>query len=250
MPNYELLTFDAPLALAQAVAGAWLTKIESLGRQHPPHLVALSGGRIAGDFFRTVAENAKRRGVSISGVHFFWGDERCVPPHDPESNYGLAEKWLLQPLQIPATQIHRIRGELPPEEAAREAAAELRRLAPANPAGQPVLDLVFLGMGEDGHIASLFPGTPPQSIPPDAVYWPVTAVKPPPKRITLTFPVISAACEVWVLASGAGKTEALRASLAGTRTPLGRLLEMRPQTRIFTDCGNILATPPKEDEPV
>ncbi len=244
MPNYELLTFDTPLALAQAAAGAWLSKIEGTGRQHQTHLAALSGGRIAGDFFRAAAENAKRRGVSFADVHFFWADERCVPPDDPESNYGLAEKWLLQPLQLPATQIHRIRGELPPEESVRKAEEELRRLA-ANPAGQPVLDLVFLGMGEDGHVASLFPGTPPESIPPTAVYWPVTAVKPPPKRITLNYPGISAAREVWVLASGAGKTEALRASLAGTRTPLGRVLAMRPQTRIFTDCANFVAPSPK-----
>jgi len=243
MPNYELLTFLGPLPLAQAAAEAWLSKIESASRQHHSQLVALSGGRIAGDFFRAVAENARRRSISSAAVQFFWGDERCVPPQDPESNYGLAEKWLLQPLQVSAAQVHRIRGELPPEEAASEAAAELRRLAPANPDGQPVLDLIFLGMGEDGHIASLFPATPPESIPPDAVYWPVTAVKPPPKRITLTYPAIIAAREVWVLASGAGKTEALRASLAGTQTPLGRLLSMRPQTRIFTDSGNILPTP-------
>src|SRR5882724_518771 len=155
MPNYELLTFDAPLALADAAAEAWLSKIESAGRG--PQLVALSGGRIAGDFFRAVAENAKRRSVSFANVHFFWADERCVPPQDPESNYGLAEKWLFQPLHVSATQVHRIRGELPPQEAAQEKAAELRRLAQANPAEQPVLDLVFLGMGEDGHIASLFP---------------------------------------------------------------------------------------------
>src|SRR5437867_1177652 len=142
MANHELLTFDAPLPLAQAAAGAWLSKIESASRQHQSQLVALSGGRIAGDFFRAVAENAPHRSISFAAVHFFWADERCVPPQDPESNYGLAEKWLLRPLQVSATQVHRIRGELPPEEAASEAAAELRRLAPANPDGQPVLDLI------------------------------------------------------------------------------------------------------------
>src|SRR5882672_1674976 len=121
MPNYELLTFDGPLPLAQAAAEAWLSKIESASRQHHSQLVALSGGRIAGDFFRAVAENARRRSISSAAVQFFWGDERCVPPQDPESNYGLAEKWLLQPLQVLPAQVHRIRGELPPEEAASEA---------------------------------------------------------------------------------------------------------------------------------
>src|SRR6185369_924383 len=154
MPNYELLTFDAPLALAEAAAEAWLTKIESANPgPDQRHLVALSGGRIAADFFRALAENAKRRGVLFAGVHFFWADERCVPSRDRESNFGIAQQLLIQPLAIPQAQVHRIRGEIPPVDAAREAAEELRRMAPANSEGQPVLDLVFLGMGEDGHIA-------------------------------------------------------------------------------------------------
>src|SRR6185295_2824437 len=119
MPNYELLAFDAPLALAQAAAEAWLTQIEravlGLDRRY---LVALSGGRIAADFFRAVVENAKRRGVSFAGVHFFWADERCVPPQDRESNFGLAQQLLLQPLGISQAQIHRIRGEIQPGNAA------------------------------------------------------------------------------------------------------------------------------------
>ena len=198
--------------------------------------VALSGGRIAKDFFSAVARLAQERGQSISQVHFFWGDERCVPPDDAESNYRSAEELLFTPLGLPAQNIHRIRGEDEPEQAAREAEAELRCFAQTNASGQPVLDLILLGMGEDGHVASLFPGETEDVMGSPAVYRTVTASKPPPRRITLGYGAIAAAREVWVLASGAGKEEALRESLStGGKTPLARVLRERKLTRIFTD---------------
>ncbi len=198
--------------------------------------VALSGGRIAKDFFSAVAYEAKGRGQPLAHVHFFWGDERCVPPTDEESNYRSAAELLFMPLGLPTRNIHRIRGEEEPDRAAHESEAELRRFAPANAAGQPVLDLVLLGMGEDGHIASLFPGEPEDVINSPAVHRAVTASKPPPRRITLGYAAIAAAREVWVLASGAGKEEALRDSLSPAgETPLARVLRERKQTRIFTD---------------
>ena len=114
----------------------------------------------------------------------------------------------LGPLGIPAHHIHRIRGETPPGAAAAQAETELRDLAPPGQGGQPVLDLVFLGMGEEGHVASLFPGEPPEIVASPAVYRPVTASKPPPRRITLGYPAIAAARQVWVLAAGPGKDQA------------------------------------------
>ena len=202
------------------------------------YTVALSGGRIAKDFFNRVARLTQERGQSLANVHFFWADERCVPPTDAESNYRIATELLFEPFGLSVANIHRIRGEDEPEAAARAVEAELRRIAPANAAGQPVLDLVLLGMGEDGHIASLFPGESEEVMQTPAVYRAVTASKPPPRRITLGYAAIAAAREVWVLASGAGKEAALRESLSpdGT-TPLARVLRGRERTCIFTDLS-------------
>src|SRR5881628_3325128 len=103
MGRYELLTFATPLALAQAAAEAWLTEIQSANLKRP-YCVALSGGRIARQFFSELADRAKKRAVSLEDVHFFWADERCVPPSDVESNFALAEKWLFGPLHVPPHQ--------------------------------------------------------------------------------------------------------------------------------------------------
>ena len=105
-----------------------------------------------------------------------------------------------------------------------------------NAEGRPVLDLIILGMGEDGHVASLFPGAPEEVARCKSVYLPVVASKPPPRRITISFATIAAARQVWVLASGAGKERALRESLsANGKTPLACVLQERARTSIFTD---------------
>jgi 6-phosphogluconolactonase len=159
-----------------------------------------------------------------------------VPPTDPENNFALAQETLLSPLNIPETQIHRIRAETPPESATVAAEAEIKKIAPLTPEGQPVLDLIFLGMGEDGHVASLFPGEPEELINSKPIFRPVVAVKPPPNRITISYSAIAAARQVWVLASGTGKEAALRESLLPEgKTPLARVIQLRPQTKIYTD---------------
>ncbi|SPE53599.1 6-phosphogluconolactonase [Verrucomicrobia bacterium] len=235
MPAYEIITLSSAEELAQTAARKWLTYLRALNSA-TPYVVALSGGRIAGRFFSAAADGAGAFRQLLAPVHLFWSDERCVPPEDPESNFALARKLLLEPLEIPDSQIHRVRGEEEPEAAASHAAGELRGVAPSNAAGQPVLDLVFLGMGEDGHVASLFPGEPEATADDPAIYRPVLAVKPPPRRITMGYLTIAAARQVWVLASGAGKERALRDSLAPEgRTPLARVLKMRSQTTVFTD---------------
>ncbi len=236
MSSFELTRFPSPEQLAATVARLWFQDLMAAGGANA--CVALSGGRIAQLFLRASAELGLRHPGSLSHVHFFWGDERCVPPANPESNYGLARECLLGPLAIPDRQVHRIRGEAEPETAATEAAAELCQLAPRNEHGQPVLDLVFLGMGEDGHVASLFPG---DGLPPgvdEPVFRPVIGSKPPPRRITIGYQPLAAARQVWVLASGAGKREALRNSLApGGLTPLAKVLQSRSATRVFTDVA-------------
>src|SRR5258708_25833142 len=234
MENYELIPFDNALALAQAAAQAWVTKVRG-AVQNRPFLAALSGGRVARDFFSAIVRSARELQTSLAPVHFFWADERCVPPDDAESNFKVANQLLFQPLAIAPDHIHRIRGELSPEEAAREASTDLRSAALAVSRGQPVLDLILLGMGEDGHVASLFPEMPVK-LDSKETYLAVTATKPPPQRITLSYAAIAAAREVWVLASGPGKEEALQKSLMlRGQTPLARVLGMRQNTKIFSD---------------
>jgi 6-phosphogluconolactonase len=230
-----LISFVTQEQLAEAVAGEWLQQLSSAVPAKARYPVALSGGRIARQFYSAIARaNSQRH--ALDAVEFFWGDERCVPPDDPESNFAIANELLFVPLNIPDTHIHRIHGEAPPESAAGQAEAELLEIAPRNDTGQPVLDLIFLGMGEDGHVASLFPEEPEEVRESNAVFRVVTAVKPPPRRITLGYAAIAAARQVWVLASGKGKEIALRNSLdpAG-QTPLARVLRQRFHTRIFTD---------------
>lgn len=250
MDNVELISFATADELASRVAGAWLDEIESASRAGKMHCVALSGGRITQKFFTATVERAKSRSVSFERVHFFWADERCVPPTNPESNFKLANELLFAPLKIAETQIHRIRGEEPPDKAAALASAEIIRIVPtASPFSRrgesrgkgvnllPVLDLIFLGMGEDGHVASLFPDATFQKM--DSVV-PFLVIenspKPPPRRISLSYSAIAAAKEVWALVSGAGKAAALRESLRpGGQTPLARVARSRSQTKIFSD---------------
>ena len=237
MTNIEILTFGDDQKLASAVAEQWLQELES-NPPFPgtPYSVALSGGRIARRLFEAITSHVKARNFSLEPVHFFWGDERCVPPNHPESNFAIANELLLAPLKIPASRIHRVAGEQPPKLAAEQAESELRRIITEDSAGQPVIDLIFLGMGEDGHVASLFPGETEAIMTDKSTYRPVIAVKPPPERITLGYPVIAAARQVWVLASGAGKEQALRQSVsAEAHTPLARALKLRRNTKIFTD---------------
>jgi len=277
--NFELISFATADELAQAAASAWLDEIESANRAGKRHCVALSGGHIARKFFASVGEQAKARKIgdgdtpSLPGnVHFFWADERCVPPDDVESNFKLANELLFLPLKISENQIHRIHGELPPDKAAELATAEIRRVTLSSPsppqkeeragvrrpivsnsnplaptlsplgrgAGvdfQPILDLIFLGMGEDGHVASLFPGESEMAAASKAVYRAIKkSPKPPPNRVTLGYAAMAAARQVWVLVSGTGKKTVLHESLfCKNRTPLARVTQFRTQTKIFSD---------------
>ena len=237
MKNFELIPFASADELAQAVASAWLDEIAAANRAGKRHCVALSGGRIAQKFFTATVEQATARKVSLAPVHFFWADERCVPPDDDESNFAIARKFLFMPLKIVDAQIHRIRGEASPEAAAKAAATEISKIVPVNETGQPVLDLIFLGMGEDGHVASLFPGEPDVLISDRAIYRAVkNSPKPPPNRVTLGYAVIAVAKQVWVLVSGTGKEAALRESLLSKgRTPLARVTQFKTHTKIFSD---------------
>jgi 6-phosphogluconolactonase len=234
MKNLDVTRFSSRVELAEAVAKDWLSLLLGFPSGH---LVALAGGRIASTFFDAVTTHAVASDASFEHVHFFWSDERCVPPDHPDSNFRVANRELLGPLGISQDKIHRIRGELNPSQAATEAEAEINLIAPPNSAGLPVLDLVLLGMGEDGHVASLFPKAPASVIESQSAYLAVrSSSKPPPVRISLSYAAIAAARQVWVLVSGPGKEESFRQSLRPNgNTPLAHILQLRGSTRIFTD---------------
>ncbi len=229
---------DAELA-EHAARGwlAWAVKHATAGRRPT---VALAGGRITGAFYDALSASASAAEKEAARrVEYFWGDERCVPADSADSNFKLAKDRFFDPLGIPAERQHRIAGELPPEQAARQVAAELRQLATISPAGRPVLELVLLGMGEDGHVASLFPGAPAAVVESKEVYLPVIGPKPPPQRISLSYPQLAVAASVWVLVAGAGKLGPLREALGGSSSHgLGRVLAQRNQTRIFEAVGH------------
>jgi 6-phosphogluconolactonase len=245
--KFELISFPNPDALAAAAAAAWLDEIEAANRVGKPHCVALSGGRITQKFFLSTAEKALARKISFAGVHFFWADERCVPPDDPESNFKVADDLLFTPLHIAPGQIHRLRGELEPEAAVAEANAEISRIILNTNELQPIIDLIFLGMGEDGHVASLFQNARFEAEKDAKCNRPFIFVsnspKPPPRRISLSYNAIAAARQVWVLASGAGKEVALKQSvnaegnMSEAETSLGRVIKSRSTTKIFVDIA-------------
>ncbi|MGI8965375.1 MAG: 6-phosphogluconolactonase, partial [Limisphaerales bacterium] len=154
--HFELKTFGNSAELAQTVAGLWLDMVERLRQQNLSHTVAFSGGRIAAEFFMRAATRSIIREISFAQVDFFWADERCVPPGNPESNFFLAND-LLASQKISPGKIHRLRGEIEPAIALAEANAEIFKTISQRKNGLPVLDLILLGVGPDGHVASLFP---------------------------------------------------------------------------------------------
>jgi 6-phosphogluconolactonase len=239
MQNFELLSFANADELARAAASAWLDEIETAQRVGNPHCVALSGGRITQKFFTATVEQARPRNVSFANVHFFWADERCVQPDDPESNFKLAIELLFAPLNIAAKKVHRLHGEDLPATAVKNAEAELRRVVTATKNNLPSLDLILLGMGEDGHVASLFPNATAATLSCSAPFLSVdNSPKPPRSRISLSYAAIAAAQNVWTLVSGAGKETAFRESIRPDgQTPLARVMRARSGVKVFSDIS-------------
>ena len=170
---------------------------------------------------------AAQPGIDWSQVHIWFGDERCVPPGDPESNYRMVHETLLSRIDIPEANVHRIRGEDDPDAAAEAYSREIDGLS---------LDLALLGLGPDGHTASLFPESAALDVR-DRLAVAVVASKPPPRRITLTFPVFERASAVLVLAPGASKAEAIAAVLRGPDPRYPASMLPADRTTILTDAA-------------
>ncbi len=196
--------FDTPDALGRALAVEFQEVLSQKKEKNQSLFVALSGGSTPKKFFEALAQLAQISPISWDAVHFFWGDERCVPPEDVESNFGMAKKILLDKIPIPSENIHRIRGEAEPEKERLRYQELIEKLLPKTLEGVPRFDWIFLGLGEDGHTASLFPNSEILRLKNSLV-----AVAKHPvsgqKRITLTLPVITKAAKITFLVTGKKK---------------------------------------------
>jgi 6-phosphogluconolactonase len=197
--------------------------------------LALAGGNTPRALHAALAGPRFVSRVPWARVRVLFGDERCVPPDDPLSNYRMARETLLERVPVPASQVERIRGEDPPEAAARAYEAALRAAVGA-PAGEvPRLDLALLGLGADGHTASLFPGCAALAAR-ERLVAAVTDVHPPgPHRVTLTVPALAAARSLLFLVSGADKRPALAAALAGGDGPAARVMAAHGGAIVIAD---------------
>jgi len=206
--------------------------VETQGRA----LLALSGGSTPRALYRRMTEPPWKDRMPWRGLHFFFGDERCVPPDHPESNFAMANNELFQPLQIDPQRISRMEGESPdPAAAANIYERTLRTVAQCPPPAIPQLDLVLLGLGDDGHTASLFPGTDALG---DRTHL-VTVGQAPTGirlRLTLTLGVINRASVVLFLVTDARKAPMVRRA-AKPRTAADRAL---PAAQVSPESGRVI----------
>jgi 6-phosphogluconolactonase len=210
----NLLVHETPQELAQAAARDFATKAEAAIGERGRFAVALAGGSTPRATYEVLA-NDYAGALDWSKVHVFFGDERTVPPNHEDSNYRMTHETLLS--RVPVGSVHRMRGELPPAEAAAAYEEELREFLGASNE-PPSLDLILLGIGDDGHTASLFPETSALEI---HDRWVVAnpVLKLETTRLTLTVPVINAARAVNFLVAGEGKADALKEILEGEADP-------------------------------
>jgi len=218
--------------VARAGAEEFVT-CASRGTPEVPFRVLLSGGTTPEPMYRLLASEPTRSRVDWNSVECYFGDERPVPPDHPESNFGLAKRLLLEPLGLRAPRTYRIRGETSDLSLAalRYEALLLNRFA-VRPPEDPAFDLVYLGLGEDGHTASLFPGV---TIPDDRLVVAVWVEVIHSMRATVTYRVLNAALRVVFLVAGKEKAAAAKRTLAPDGTD-----EPTPAARIAPHHGEVI----------
>jgi 6-phosphogluconolactonase len=235
----EVKIFSDRAALAEAAAAHIVKLANQAIAARGRFTLALSGGSTPRRTYVLLASDRFLSTVDWSRVHVFWGDERCVPRDHPQSNYRMAQRTFLRALPIPHAHLHRMFGERVPSEAAACYASDLYRTL----GDPPRFDLILLGVGADGHTASLFPGTPGLQV----VNRPTTAVYVPRFdnwRITLTYPAINRARAVSFLVQGAAKAEALARVCNGEMLPAGRVQPASGTLTWFVDAGAARSTTP------
>lgn len=227
-PTTRLLIYAA----AEQISSQLIGGAESRGRA----MIALSGGSTPRAVYALLGSEPVRSQIPWEKVHLFWGDERCVPPSDPESNFRMVDEALLQRVTIPPQNVHRVKAENDPAAAAQEYEEELRQTFGLNAGTMPAFDVVMLGLGDDGHTASLFPGTPALDERRKLVA-DVYVERLRTHRITLTFPVLNNAHHIVVLVSGKSKAgilaEVVRGNLASY--PAQRIQPVAGELRWLVD---------------
>jgi 6-phosphogluconolactonase len=211
----EMQMYRDSQAVARALADLFVANGRMAEAERGSFHVALSGGETPRAAYQLLGDDPLRQELSWSDVFIYFGDERCVPPDDEQSNYRMAQRAFLDAVGIPAANVHRIRGEADPGHAANEYASILR----ADLGNAPQLDLVLLGLGPDGHTASLFPGTPPDTDD-DALVRAVYARSQMMWRVTMTPKVINLARTVVFAVEGADKAQILSAVYEGPIDPV------------------------------
>lgn len=222
----EIVVLPDRAALAREAASRFVFIAHQAVAGRGRFAVALSGGSTPRDLYQLLATIEFSWRVDWHRTHLFWGDERAVPPDHPDSNFRMANEALISRLPIPSGNVHRIRAELSPEDAALEYEQTLRGFFPPSPEKReraglrklPCFDLILLGIGEDAHTASLFPHTTALR---ETDRWVAAnyVEKLKADRITLTPPVLNAAANIIFLVAGTDKASALDAILRGERRP-------------------------------
>lgn len=224
----DLEIFDTPAALAQAVADRFLDAAQTAVGDRGGFYVALAGGTTPKAAYELLAAEPYATAVPWKDVFVYFGDERCVGPDDADSNYGMARRAFLDAVNIPSQNVHRLRGEDDPQ----HAADAYSRILVEDLGDFPRLDLVMLGMGPDGHTASLFPGTTVGAG--DALVAAPYVEKLRAFRLTLTPRVINNAREVLIATEGSAKAEVLAAVRNGPADP-----DRYPIQRIVPTAGTL-----------
>ena len=207
--NRQIIVKDNPTDLARTAAEIFSDAADECVERKGQFVVAISGGTTPRSFHKMLVQEPYLSNTRWDGIHLFWVDERCVPENHPASNYGTAKNDFLNRLPISQNQIHTMPGDVPPEEGALKYQREIVSFFQLEHGEFPFFDLIFLGVGPDGHTASLFPG---QQALKEREAW-VVAVKggnPNVNRLTLTYPVLNQASQIVFLVSGRGKSEILK----------------------------------------
>ncbi len=233
----EYRVFEDRTALSHGAAKYFVDNVRAAAETRGKARIALSGGHTPRATFQLLADPQQpyRARVPWEKLEIYWVDERCVPPDHPDSNYRMTREALLDHVPIPPEQVHRMQGELDPEEAAAKYESELRNQFRLEGAQGPIFDLLELGMGDDGHTASIFPHTAAvhemmrivvaNHVPHQKYEW----------RITLAWPVIVEARSLYFVIAGENKAEALRRVLEGPYDP-----EALPSQLIQPRSGKLL----------
>jgi 6-phosphogluconolactonase len=205
--------------LAHAVAARLITKLIDVQSNGGVAQVVLTGGRVAAVVYKAVAESPARTAIDWGRVEFWWGDERFLPEGDPERNDTQAWDALLSHVDVDKALVHSMPADTGQgAEAAAAAYAETLAAAagPDDGDGVPAFDVLMLGVGPDGHVASLFPENPARVVVDSSTVAVFDSPKPPPTRVSLTFPALANSRETWFVVSGEDKAQAVADALSGT----------------------------------